>query len=194
MKYTIQGGVERPFLARFRSARFVLPLLVILAGLSAFAFGPARTKHPVPLTLGIYTVQTPNGHSGSSGGGKGGSGGGNSSTTGAQAQPLSQPSGLNQSTAITPATGAMTAGVVGGKGGLGMPSASLPAPSSGCLCSTVNGAVQGTESTVTQAPSTLPAPPPPPPTTPLTNTLNSAPQPVSNVTQSVTDTASGLGL
>lgn len=66
MKYTIQNGVEHRFSDRVSfNTRFILPLLVILAGVLFFVLNPYHFSKvaPKPFTLGIYTVKTPNGSS-----------------------------------------------------------------------------------------------------------------------------------
>lgn len=62
MKYTIQHGVERQFSERVNSnLHFILPLLVILAGVTFFLMNAQNSdrKPTKPLTLGIYTINSP---------------------------------------------------------------------------------------------------------------------------------------
>jgi hypothetical protein len=62
MKYTIQNGVERRFSERVNyNSHFIIPLLVILAGVAFYLLNPYHSSRPPskPLTLGIYTVKTP---------------------------------------------------------------------------------------------------------------------------------------
>lgn len=62
MKYTIQHGVERQFSERVnRNLHYLLPLLVILAGVTFFLLNLQNSgrKAPDPLTLGIYTINSP---------------------------------------------------------------------------------------------------------------------------------------
>ena len=62
MKYTIQHGVERQFSERVNSnLHFILPLLVILAGVTFFLVNAQNSdrKPTKPLTLGIYTINSP---------------------------------------------------------------------------------------------------------------------------------------
>lgn len=74
MKYTLQSGVDRPISQKFTdNLRFVLPLLfifllVVALGITQRGRGGNSRK---PLTLGIYTVKTPdpNQNGGSSNGG-----------------------------------------------------------------------------------------------------------------------------
>jgi hypothetical protein len=114
MRYTIQKGVERQFSERVKTnSRFILPLLVILAGVLFFSLNPYHSnKSPSkPLTLGIYTVKTPGGGSDLSGG----TGGSNLNPQLAAASPIF--------TAPAPNTSGTTGGgsglPVGGSGGGG---------------------------------------------------------------------------
>lgn len=79
MKYTIQHGVERQFSERVNSnLHFILPLLVILAGVTFFLTNAQNGDHKPtkPLTLGIYTINSPdenkNGNPNGSNAGSGG--------------------------------------------------------------------------------------------------------------------------
>jgi len=158
MKYTIQKGVERPFLGRISdNARFLLPLLVILAGVLLFLLYPNNSsKRPnKPLTLGIYTVKTSDQKTSSKpGSNTTGNNGGNSDLSGSGQSPGINPQlgGFSPVTAVAPPTSSSsytTGGIVGGMGGGG-------GTSSTPITSTGSGGGSGG--------GTITPPPPPPPT------------------------------
>jgi hypothetical protein len=67
MKYTLRSGVEHQFLENLGdSLKIGLPLLAILL-VTAYGISHAGKEHKAqkPQTLGIYTIKTPNGTSGS---------------------------------------------------------------------------------------------------------------------------------
>jgi hypothetical protein len=126
MKYTIRNGVVRPFSEHISdNARFILPLLIILAGVLFFMLGPRHAQSPQhPLTLGIYTVKTPNQNSGGSKTSSDTSGG-PSSGSGAVALTGQSPvtpislgtSSTTASSTPSPAVSPVTTGGMGGGGG-----------------------------------------------------------------------------
>jgi hypothetical protein len=62
MRYTVAGGAQKQWSDRFNSnLRYVLPLMLILAGTLYFGLHQNNNNHKVqkPLTLGIYTIKTP---------------------------------------------------------------------------------------------------------------------------------------
>lgn len=138
MKYTIRDGVERPFSARVNNGyKFLLPLLVILAGVLFFMLGPDRSPNKAkPLTLGIYTVKTPDQNGGNSSNNKssdsnGPGGSVASGTLAISSQPSLSPASSislgssSTSSTIAPAVSPVVTGGMGGGGGDATP----PTPS-----------------------------------------------------------------
>ncbi len=127
MRYTLRSGVERRFSNRFGSNfRFGLPLVLALLILTwaVLHSNNSRINHK-PLTLGIYTIKSPN-NSGSNNSKSGNSNTSknNKDTTASGSIPGASPTGTNFQPAAT----------IGGGG------------SGGSLSSTV-GSVQGTTTT-----------------------------------------------
>jgi hypothetical protein len=130
MRYTIRAGVNHPFSERAGdNSRFILPLLVILAGVLFFVQNPYHIRKNVsPLTLGIYTVKTPG--SGASGGGDNtGASGSSPNLSGTTAQ-----SGLNPQAGASAAPATAATGSTAGLGGGGTTTSN---PQSGTLSATV---------------------------------------------------------
>lgn len=117
MKYTMQSGLQRPFLPRIISNyKYLIPLLMLLVFVGYAGLMPSGpTNHPgKPLTLGIYTI-------------KSSSASGPSSTAGANKPNSSAPSNPGSSAppetaAIStpaPAYSALGTALQGGMGGGG---------------------------------------------------------------------------
>src|SRR5665213_585659 len=114
MRYTIRAGVEHPYSALASdSSRFILPLIVILAGVLYFGLHSYQLHKPAsPLTLGIYTVKTPD-NSGSSLSGSNSSGNSSDpSLSGSANQTGINPASLSSGSSVGSASS-----TVGGMGG-----------------------------------------------------------------------------
>lgn len=149
MKYTIQQGVERAFSERIKgNLQILIPLLVVLAGVTAWALMP-HGNHQKPQTLGIYTVKTPDQASATSNNSKdknnkdAAAGGTSSAATPGTISPIAGRSaslgarsgGLGG--AVSPVTGTTTGGLGGGLGGGGGTGgggvSTPPAPTATCV-------------------------------------------------------------
>lgn len=138
MRYTLQNGVDHQYSEKFTdNLRYVLPLLVILAVVAYYGFthvgSPKRAQNP--LTLGIYTIKTPD-----SGSGSGDSAGTNTNANGAPStdnSPLSSPAVSAASQSSSPSNLDLSAatsglqGTIGGRGGGTLPSGGSVQPGAG---------------------------------------------------------------
>lgn len=165
MKYTIRNGVSSPLSERAKqNFRYLLPLLVILAGVLFLTLNPGTNgTKPKPLTLGIYTIKTPASPSNKGGGSTGsksdnGGGGGSSATspdlsgnmTASTVAPIAPASGLpggaaptSGGTAVLPGGmgggGGGTTGSTGGTGGTGGGTGNTSAPTVVSTCDNTGG-------------------------------------------------------
>ena len=139
MRYTIQHGVEHQFSEHVNdNVRFILPLLVILAGVTFFLLNPYHFhKSPAkPFTLGIYTVKTPDNNSKSTSNDNNGSKNTGSSTnlsgSGqiATVNPQTTVSGMSApagTSSLGSSTSTLPTGGMGGGGSTPTPSVTPPA-------------------------------------------------------------------
>ena len=148
MKYTLQSGVEHPLLPKFTdNLRFKLPLVAILLLMVIFGLSHhgGNQRSPKPLTLGIYTVKTPDSTNSSPNGSTGGSGSGSASggstvLTGPTYQSLIGPPTSSSSTpsVTTPAVSSPVTTGGGGSGGTGGGSGGVSSPVGTVVCTGIS--------------------------------------------------------